>query len=108
MFAYSVACEFSSKNAVAVRERWLEWLENEHLAEVIAGGAIDATVYVWDGSPLKVEVVYRFPDRSSFEIYERDSAPSLRGKGIKLFPPVEYGLSFTRRIGSIALSNFNG
>lgn len=76
-------------------ERWLDWLRNGHIAEVIAGGATEATIYRVDGTDHSFEIVYAFPTREAFVHYERDHAPRLREEGRRLFPP-EQGVVYRR------------
>ncbi len=95
MFAYTVRCEFDDP---AVAQKWLRWLESEHLADVCAAGALGAEVIRLDGKPVCCEVRYRFASREAFAAYERDHAPRLRAEGLKRFPP-ELGLRYTRTTG---------
>lgn len=97
MFAYTVACEFTDP---AVAEEWLQWLREEHLADVLGAGASAAEVVRLDGSPVRIEVRYRFHSRAAFEVYERDHAPRLRAEGLRRFP-LERGLTYTRSTGEI-------
>ncbi|MEZ6094771.1 MAG: DUF4286 family protein [Pirellulaceae bacterium] len=101
MFVYTVQCEFASQDATEVSRQWITWLKNGHIEQVLAGGARAAEVVVWDGNPIQVEVQYRFPDRKSFEMYERDFAPALRREGLERFPPDQFKLSFVRKVGNV-------
>jgi hypothetical protein len=94
---YSVYAEFER---VDVAEEWIAWLTGGHLAEVIADGALDATVVRLEGEPLSCAVHYRFASRESLAVYERDSAPRLRAEGMAKFPP-ERGVRYRRTIGAI-------
>src|SRR6516164_1862228 len=71
----------------ATADRFLAWLRNGHIAEVLAGGARSAEIFRVDGDAITVEIAYRFPSRSAFAAYERDHAPRLREEGSTLFPP---------------------
>ena len=101
MISYTVTCTFKDE---AVAEEWIEWLRDEHLAEVRTAGALDAEVVRFDSvqgadeSGLRVEVRYHFASRESFARYERDHAPQLRAKGLLRFSH-ERGLSYERRVG---------
>ncbi|MEM7227782.1 MAG: DUF4286 family protein [Planctomycetota bacterium] len=97
MIAYTVRCRFDDP---MVGAEWIAWLVREHLADVIAGGAIDATVVQLDGDPLTCEVRYHFPTRAAFDRYERDHAPALREEGLKQFP-LERGLHYERSVGEV-------
>ena len=96
-FAYTVSCTFDDP---AVADRWIEWLESEHLADVCAAGAADAEVVRLDGEPLRCEVRYHFASRADFETYERDHASRLRAEGLDRFP-LSLGLTYTRTTGEV-------
>lgn len=98
MFAYIVRCTF---NDADVAERWLQWMADEHLADVCSAGALDAEAIRLESADKTIcEVRYHFTDRAAFEEYERDHAPRLRAEGLKLFPP-ELGLRYERFTGEI-------
>jgi hypothetical protein len=102
VIAYTVGCEIDDPG---VAERWLAWLADEHLAEVLGAGAVAAEVVRLDGEagrPAAFEVRYRFPDRAAFEAYERDHAPGLRAEGLRRFP-LALGIRYRRTAGEIAL-----
>ena len=103
MIAYTVTCTFDNP---AVCEEWIAWLRDEHLAEVIAAGALDAEVVKFDRDAtigkVKCEARYHFASRQSFAAYERDHAPRLRAAGLKRFPP-ERGLTYERSLGEIVI-----
>src|SRR5262249_24590222 len=104
LFSYTVAAEFDDPN---VAHEWIAWLRNEHLAEVIAGGAMDAQVILLDPQPgtpgsggARCEVRDHFAHPESFAAYERHHAPALRAKGVARFP-VERGVRLLRRSGVV-------
>ena len=99
-FAYTVSCTFTDP---AVADAWTQWLRDEHLADVCAGGAVAAEVVRLDGTPLRTEVRYRFADRAAFERYEREHAPRLREEGLRKFP-LELGLTYSRSTGELVAS----
>jgi hypothetical protein len=101
VFAYHVRCRFHSADAEEVSRRWIEWLQHEHLADVVAAGALEGSIIAWDGSPRTVEVCYRFESRQAFENYERDHAPRLRAEGSRRFPIEALKLEFTRSTGTV-------
>jgi hypothetical protein len=76
----------------SVRDAYLRWLEDGHLAEVVEAGALSGEILRHD-DPLLVESVYWFASREAFADYERDHAPRLRAEGRERFPS---GLAFTR------------
>ena len=97
MIAYSVTCTFQNES---LAREWLEWIESEHLADVIAAGAIDAEVVILDGNPMRCETRYHFASREEFNIYEREHAPRLRNEGLKKFP-LTRGMSYVRSMGEV-------
>ena len=99
-FSYNVCCRFADADLV---EPWLEWLRNEHLADVLAAGALDAEVVQFDGVPTVCEVRYHFADSEAFAAYERDHAERLRSEGLRKFP-LASGLSYTRQTGLVVAS----
>jgi len=100
MFRYVVSCTFTDPS---VAERWLAWLRDQHLQDVVDAGARSARVVRLDGEPLTLEAHYAFDDRQAFAAYERDHAPRLRSEGLELFP-LELGLTYSRRTGVDAAS----
>jgi hypothetical protein len=99
MIAYTVAATFESER---LAEDWIAWLRDEHLAEVIGCGALDAEVVRLDGEPIRCEVRYHFASRESFMAYERDHAPRLRAEGLTRFP-VERGIAYQRTLGKVVV-----
>jgi hypothetical protein len=95
--AYTVRCEFDDP---AVAERYIAWLVEGHLADVIAAGASAATLVRLDGTPIACEARYRFPSREAFERYERDHAPRLRAEGLARFP-LALGQRYARSVGTV-------
>src|SRR5690349_4239379 len=97
MIAYTVSVTFQHAK---IAGEWIAWLEREHLAEVLAGGAMDAEVIQLDGEPCRCEVRYHFESRAVFAEYERIHAPGLRAEGLKRFP-AEQGISYARSLGEV-------
>lgn len=97
MFAYTVTCTFEDTE---VAEKWLEWLREDHLADVCNAGALDAEVVRIDSDVTQIEVRYRFESRDAFQAYERDHAPRLREEGLEKFP-LKLGLRYERMTGEI-------
>lgn len=96
MLLYTVRCEFDCEESIV--KEWMCWLEQGHISDVIKGGATQACIVKIDAERPVYEVRYQFPDRQSFEIYERDCAPALREEGLKKFPP-ETGIRYSRTVG---------
>ena len=97
MFLYVVQCTFSG-NAQETRERWLSWLRDEHIEEVVECGAKSGEIVRLDGDQDVYQIHYRFESREAFEEYERMSAPRLREEGLSRFP-LELGLTYRRFTG---------
>ncbi|MEO1086369.1 MAG: DUF4286 family protein [Acidobacteriota bacterium] len=95
--AYTVSCTFTSPD---VASRWLGWLRDGHLADVVDAGAESAYAVRLDGSPVRCEARYTFATRAAFEAYERDHAPRLREEGLALFP-LDLGLEYSRSVGEV-------
>jgi hypothetical protein len=106
MIAYTVTAEFDDP---AVAQEWIAWLRDGHLAAVIAGGALDATIVQLDrdagggesDGPIRCEVRYHFASRESFRRYEQEHAPRLRAEGLLRFPP-HRGIKMARSVGTVA------
>lgn len=83
---YTVTADFTDAKVAA---EWVAWLRDGHMAEVVAGGALDAMVVrvePTEAAPLRFEARYRFADLAAFERYERETAPRLRAEGLARFP----------------------
>ncbi len=96
LISYTVRCTFTDHS---VAPKWLEWLEQEHLQEVLDGGAHQAVVYQMDGEDLTYEIRYEFLDRNKFDEYEQKYAPELRKKGLDRFP-LSLGLEYQRTVAT--------
>jgi hypothetical protein len=97
---YTVSVTFPD---AATAPKWLDWLRTGHIADVIAGGATSAEAFRIEGRENAYCVVYRFPDRATFERYERDFAPALRTEGQRLFPAAS-GIVYARELAESLLS----
>lgn len=100
---YVVRCTFD-RGSEEVAQRWLAWLRDSHLAEVLAAGAQSAEVFRIQDSFEQYEIHYRFASRPEFDRYEQFEAPRLRADGLKRFP-LELGLHYDRYI---AVRQFDG
>lgn len=90
-------------------ERYVAWLEDGHIDQVIKGGAHSAMIVRLDADPpvpgdpataRRVEVRYIFSTREMYDRYVSEFAPALRAEGQKLFGP-ETGVRFERRTGTV-------
>ena len=98
-WCYTVRCEFPGGD-VGTSTDWLNWLQHEHIQEVIDGGADGAEVVRIAEKPPTFEVRYRFPDRSAFQNYLSRHATRLRNEGLARFP-LEMGLAYSRTDGPL-------
>ena len=102
MIPYTVRAYFQDR---AVADEWIAWLRDGHLADVIAGGALDAEVLRMDadgaaGPEVRCEARYHFPSQEVFDAYVCHHAPRLRAEGLSRFPP-ERGVRYERTIGEV-------
>ncbi|MCI0631215.1 MAG: DUF4286 family protein [Phycisphaerales bacterium] len=100
LFAYTIACTFETRT---VSEEWIEWLRKEHLAQVLAAGALDAELIRFDSderSSIVCEVRYHFRSREAFKAYECEHAPHLRAEGLARFP-ASRGITYHRTLGEV-------
>lgn len=98
--SYTVAVSFTDP---LLADQWLAWMRSEHVADVMAGGAVAAEIVEMDAPPpgtlRHFEVRYRFPTRQAFLDYEKNHAPRLRAEGLARFP-VEKGVAYRRTLGA--------
>lgn len=103
--AYTVRATFTDK---AVADRFVAWMVDEHLRDLLNAGAERAEAVRLDAesvgpSPV-VECRYVFPDRASYMAYVNEQAPRLRGRGLELFGPKPDGtpvVTYVRTVGEI-------
>jgi hypothetical protein len=95
-FAYTVVTEFDD---AAVAAEFEAYLISEHLADVRAAGAIEASLIRVKGPTPKVEVRYLFADEAAFATYEITAAPQLRADAQARFPPSR-GVRMARQLGT--------
>lgn len=103
--AYTVRASFTDPK---VAERFLRWMTDEHLRDLLDAGAERAEAVKLDvesvGPAPVVECRYVFPDRPSYMKYVQEHAPRLRGRGLELFGPGPDGVpvvSYVRSVGEI-------
>ncbi|MEY3022613.1 MAG: hypothetical protein RIS86_1811 [Planctomycetota bacterium] len=103
-FVYAVRARFAD---AATRARFVSWLVEGHLADVVRAGAEEAELVdlaPTEDSPFgDVEARYRFADQAAFERYESGPAVALRAEGRERFPP-EAGVAMTRSTGMSRVS----
>ena len=97
MISYTVRCEFTDE---CVSQRWVAWIRDEHIQDVIGAGAMSGEIVRMDGDAIVYEVRYRFADRAIFDSYIANHAPALRDEGLNRFP-LGLGLSYTRTVGEV-------
>ena len=94
MLVYTVSVRFPNEG---LRDEFVAWLEDGHLADVVAAGAESGEVIVPDGDQLVVDAVYRFSSREAFAAYVEGPAVALRASGSSTF--ADRGAVFTRSTG---------
>lgn len=92
---YTVGCVFTDD---AVAEEWLAWMRSKHLREVVAAGALRATLMRVDARTF--ETHYRFKDRAAYDRYIAEHADRLRADGLAAFP-LERGLRYSRHVAEV-------
>ena len=80
-----------------ITDAWVNWILSEHIADVVAAGALRGRLVRVEGGGLEFSVQYEFADRPTFDTYVARHAPRLRDEGIKRFPPAQ--VTYSRRIG---------
>ena len=97
-FEYTVTAQFDAPEVAA---QWVSWLRDGHLADVLAGGALEAAVV--KRGPLQFQARYVFADAAAFAKYETQSAPKLRAEGLAKFPATR-GVRLSRSTGEVLFS----
>ena len=85
----------------AVVERYVLWLQQSHLPQMMLSGALEARIVLYpamNDCTRDVETQYLFQDEAAFRIYEERYAPELRAEGMRLFGSMP-GVRFSRRLG---------
>ena len=98
MFSYTVRCTFTDAEVVG---RWMNWLRDKHIQDVIDAGAVGAEVFKMNNTET-YELRYQFASQADFEKYELEHAPGLREEGLAEFP-LELGLEYARTTGESLL-----
>lgn len=88
---------------------YIGWLEDGHLAAVIAGGATSSQIIRIQSSTdqIQLEIRYLFPNQQVFDRYVAEVAPALRADGVRRFPP-ERGIRFERKSGVVVGGSSGG
>lgn len=97
MLVYTVTCALPSEAECA---RYLAWLEDDHLNDVVRGGALSGEAVRLDGDAIVVETRYRFASREAFAAYEAGPAEALRAEGREKFGEGTR-ITFTRSVGEV-------
>ena len=99
MYRYTVRCQFTGDDPEVAR-RWLCWLTETHIADVMQAGASGAEIVQMGEQSGAWEIRYRFADREAFQRYLEQHADDLRADGASRFP-VESGLHYSRTHGQV-------
>ena len=103
MYRYTVRCQFNGTDPEVI-QRWLAWLNDPHISDVMKGGSAGAEVVKMSDELPTYEIRYQFPDLAAFQKYEAEFAPALKAEGLELFPPAENGMIYHRTSGEVVLS----
>lgn len=95
--AYTVVATLPDEQTAS---EYIAWLQEGHVAEVVAAGANNGVIIRVQEppSPIQVETRYMFANQAAFDDYIRSAAPGLRAKGLERFP-ASRGIRFERRVG---------
>ncbi len=104
MYRYTVRCEFHGNDSELV-QRWLDWLRDPHIADVMRGGARGAEIVKMTADCPTFEIRYQFASREDFDRYQAEFASALREEGLEKFP-LEEGLVYSRSDGEVVFSKF--
>jgi hypothetical protein len=98
-FSYSVTATLPDRETA---DRFLAWLADGHIEDVIRGGAISGHAVRLDdsGGRIRIEARYLFESRDAYEAYNAGPAVALRAEGVEKFG--DAGVSFERRTGTVA------
>lgn len=101
-YAYTVRCSIMDAE---IAQRWLTWMQQEHLADVCDAGAVSAEVTrleeLGEDQPGVVyEVRYHFATGEDLDVYLAKHAPALRDEGLSRFP-LSLGLTYGRTWGPV-------
>ncbi|MCG8404454.1 MAG: DUF4286 family protein [Phycisphaerales bacterium] len=80
-----------------IADAWVSWILDEHIAEVVAAGAVHGRLVGVEGGRTQFSVQYEFANRAALETYLTEHAPRLRDEGVKRFPLTQ--VTYSRRIG---------
>lgn len=87
----------------ALAPKWLAWLKDGHIADVMRGGATSARIIELDpadpGSDPRYVVQYEFASRRALDTYLSEHAPRLRAEGLAKFAPP--AVTYDRRVGTL-------
>ncbi|HKQ50238.1 MAG TPA: DUF4286 family protein [Phycisphaerae bacterium] len=82
-----------------VAQRWVRWILDEHIADVVRAGAASGRLLHIDDAPHTYVVQYEFASRDSLNTYLSSHAPRLRAEGALRFDASE--AAYHRRTATI-------
>ena len=85
-FIYNVTVKVANE----VKDQWLEWMEHEHIPEVMATACFKSYRLLHlegydDEEGITFAIQYTCPSSELFEIYQQEHAPALQKKHQKKF-----------------------
>ena len=84
----------------SLADEFLQWLEHDHVRDVVQAGALRGEVCVLDHDPPRIACRYEFASREAFHAYEVGPAIELRKEGVERFGSRQ-GIVMRREIGEI-------
>jgi Domain of unknown function (DUF4286) len=96
-FAYTVSAYFDDE---ATAQEWSAWMREQHLADVVAAGALSAVLVRLTDTRPRLESRYEFASAQAFADYEAAHAPRLRAESAARFPPTR-GVRLVRSMGEV-------
>jgi hypothetical protein len=93
---YEVTAEFGDQ---ATGRAWADWIMAEHIADVIAAGALSGRLLRCGDVPNTYIAQYEFASEAAMREYLKVQSPILRAKAAERFDPA--AIKYTRRTGEI-------
>ena len=81
----------------SLADEFLQWLEHDHVRDVVQAGALRGEVCVLDHDPPRIACRYEFASREAFHAYEVGPAIELRKEGVERFGS-RHGLVMRREL----------
>jgi len=93
---YEVTAEFDDS---ALAAAWAEWMQNEHIADVVKAGALNGRLLRPAENSSTFIAQYEFASESALKTYLETQSPRLRTEAANRFDPAR--IKYTRRTAEI-------